>query len=622
MAMLAESHPGVRLTFNLTAPLCLQVLKIAEGSLIDGFREFLVKDSSDDREKALGFWNELPLSVRKKSPIARRFAEDCARGTVRKEDLTDFKVWLHLLCFHPILLKKEEEVSALFYKAVGFSDADRHTLFKREKDLSFLVAEKYRFLQDHELVELSTSPFYHPILPLLADSAISHHTETSLPLPEERFRRPEDVIAHIQRAKELYQHLFGRICSGMWPSEGSLSEEVLDLFVAEDIRWVGADNYLLSKSTGTSDFSFRYRWKESLTLLFRDRQISDKIGFVFQKMDEEAAARELYKELESLALGKDLLVPVILDGENPWDWYPEAGGVFLDTFYSLLEEKGGVRTITCSEACDLSFPDRALTSFFPGSWMGGHFDNWIGMPAANKAWKLLVAAGDLWEERKDDADPEAYHALLLAESSDWFWWMSLPADAATKRKFYGLFLAALRDFFRRLDHPVPEEEFAAFFEEIPSDILLHQPLGSITPKIDGRDSTFYEWKGSVEIETVKLWHTVQPTFLPVTKIYYGYDTDYFYLRLDFSSSFEGAVSLSFEEGSEHRVVLNGKPFTLQDTAFSEIFEWRIAKFFSEDSREIAFQVSLLHSNGTEMFRFPPDGSFTFVWKEFEEDWSA
>jgi len=291
--------------------------------------------------------------------------------------------------------------------------------------------ELWRRMADLEGVEIATSPYAHPIMPLLIDTSVVGPSWAPSEAPEvPEFRHPGDARRQLEIGLDfMRRHGFSPV--GCWPPEGSVSAEALTLYGQHDVRWLVTDEGILERSirqqlrTGDPPAGELYRaWRldgSSPVLFFRDRVVSDLIGFEFGGwQDESAAAAELIEQLVGLArrLPAEAAIVIALDGENPWPHYPACGGVFLRDLFSRLNDAGPeLEPITLSEATERAEPSN-LRRLHPGSWIHGTFSTWIGHPEKTAAWELLTAVRDAVQD-----NAELPPSLLLAEGSDWFWWL-------------------------------------------------------------------------------------------------------------------------------------------------------------------------------------------------------
>ena len=294
-------------------------------------------------------------------------------------------------------------------------------------------------------IELSASPYYHPILPLLCDSDVHREAHPGAYVPR-RFRHPEDAADQIRRAIDRHTAVFGRPPVGMWPSEGSVSEEAVTEMARAGLRWTASDEGVLERSIqrplhrdsrGTAhpvDLLYRPWIRRTpagqIAMLFRDRTLSDLIGFSYSGSDPEHAAHDLLERIRRIGEtwtreghGGDPVVPIILDGENAWEHFREGGRTFLRRFYAGLQADAHLRGVTMSEAMAAGVPHQ-LPRVFAGSWIHSDFSVWIGHADDRRAWDLLGAARDALSaaEKSGGVAPEARErareAFRAASGSD------------------------------------------------------------------------------------------------------------------------------------------------------------------------------------------------------------
>jgi alpha-amylase/alpha-mannosidase (GH57 family) len=623
MAMYLEHFPQVKVTCNLTATLLQQIDGISKNKIKDNFQAILTNQI--EKEQIKFFWNEIPSQIKSKYNIPNRLYQKLDDPTIKEKELSDLKVWLHLFCFHPFYVNNNKDISSLFYKGIGFNENDINLIIENEKNIFISVIEKYKNLQKKGQIEISTTPFYHPILPLVYNIKCAKQTETSLPIPDIDYSYPDDAKIQVQKSINFYQNLFKKDVKGMWPAEGSVSSEILDIFTDSGLKWIATDNYLLSKITGIKgkeEFKNIYLWKNKIGIFFRDREFSDLIGFNYQKWDEKKAAEDFINKIANFYKNSNIVLPIILDGENPWEWYTEEGQTFLPEFYKGLTSNSQIKTLTFSESLSLDIPKNNLSFFIPGTWMGHNFDNWIGQKDANKGWEILSEARKTWKEIENENikyNQNPYELLLFAESSDFFWWMSLPADISVKRKFYSLFIDSINKFYQLIGRE-KDIDIKDLLGNNTEELSFPDPTGYINPVIDGQITDFFEWQGSSEISPDKLWLTFQPVNLPLKKIFYGYNQSYFFLRIDFIS-FKGMLKIEFKKEPPviYEIHLTNEKYSFSEYAFDKIFELKVPLEKIKDEKTIFFRINLFSEN-QQTFQFPPSGYFSFKIEDFSSDW--
>ncbi len=458
------------------------------------------------------------------------------------QELRDLQVWSNLAWMDPRWRREIPLVGQLAAKGASFTEQEKQGLLQVQLDLLARIIPCYRQLQETGQLELSSSPWAHPILPLLQDTDTAQQTNPGMPLPSESFRFPEDVRWHLKTAADQFTRWFGRAPAGLWPSEGSVSWAVLPAVAEAGFRWLATDEEILWKSlalskSGNSPRPSLYQpyrvtvADHSLTMLFRDHLLSDLIGFVYSGWPAEAAASNFLERLRGIEKTVPVgsappLVLVALDGENPWESYPEDGEPFLKALYGALSKENWIQCCTVSQYLEAYPAQHHLESVAAGSWIRGEFSTWIGHEPQNRAWEELVKARRL-------VGPQQSRAIAIAEGSDWFWWLgpehSSPQDPVFDRIFRSYLKAAYRD--------AGQNPPAALEEPLKPRIQpVAAPIGPITPVLDGEVTSYFEWIHAGEID---LTHTgsamarAKPVF---SRFWWGSDAAALYFRLDPSGS--------------------------------------------------------------------------------------
>ena len=579
MVALLREFPRVRVTFNLVPSLVAQVQAFAE-------------DRARDRHLALGLKPAAELTPEEArwmvangfhAPYARmiapypRYAELYASRTARRAfgegDLRDLQVWHKLAWMDPDLLVIDPRLVALVHKDRDYTEDDKAVLRAIELELLARVVPEYREAGARGQVELSTSPFYHPILPLLCDSDAHLHAHPQATRPRVRFARPDDARLQIDRAIAFHEAAFGQRPLGMWPSEGSVSDQALQLIAEAGLSWVATDEDILSRSLGRPmqpELLYRpYRvGAAGPVALFRDHGLSDRIGFQYQSWDAAAAVadflgrvREAGRRFAAATGGEAGIVSVILDGENAWEHYPGGGRPFLRTLYGALERATDIRTVTMAEAA--AGPATPLRGVFPGSWINGDFYIWIGHRDDRRAWDQLSAARVTFDTRAALVDAasrdRALEEILIAEGSDWFWWYGDDHSSDHDAEFDELFRRHLRNAYAALGAPVPEELFASNISTGSGADRL-APSGFLAVTLDGRDTSYLEWLGAVSPSLAKPGGAMQEIAAPalIAEAQVGLSRKALCLRFKgsglISAVMDGATLALIVAGSEVRLI--------------------------------------------------------------------
>ena len=403
-------------------------------------------------------------------------------------------------------------------------------------------------------IDISFTPYYHPILPLLCDTDVAREAIPNIELPKKRFRHPEDARDQIRMAAAKYQELFDRPLRGMWPSEGSVSEEVASLCAEEGLQWIATDEEILFHSLNKSGLDpaahplqsvYEYQGTPGLKLFFRDHALSDRIGFVYSGWDTERAVDDFIDSLKKIRQGlagrlEESVVSVILDGENVWEYFPGDGHEFLDALYHRLGSDDEIETVTMSDAA-ASVPARPLKRLFAGSWINHNFRIWIGHQQDNAAWDLLSETRDvLVQFEKDNSDfPEdkiraAWKQIYIAEGSDWNWWYGDEHRSDFSDQFDRIYRLHLIAVYQILGLEIP----VAYLSPIREATRLARfsvPDSLISPDIDGRLTHFYEWTGAGRFDCRLGGGAMHRMDQIVGQVWVGFDYDALYIRLDFDN---------------------------------------------------------------------------------------
>src|SRR5438132_7925863 len=436
--------------------------------------------------------------------------------------------------------------------------------------------------------ELSASPFYHPIVPLLCDTDIYLTTHPYAAVPRPPFRQPEDAKEQLMRARAYHERLFGQAPVVLWPSEGSVSDATAALAVEARFQWMATDEAILGRTIGhevrrdghgrVDEPDKLYRsyavqaGSSSIACVFRDHALSDLIGFVYAGWDADAAASDFVERLldagrrfSAAAGGEEATIPIILDGENAWEHFEGDGRPFLRALYSKISGHSELRAVTMAEAA--AKPSRTLPNIFPGSWIDGNFFIWIGHADDQRAWRQLREARATFETASDVSAEDrerAFKEVLIAEGSDWCWWYGEDHSSEHDLDFDDLYRRHLRNVYQMLGQPIPEELFVTNISTggVPQAVV--EPVGLIHPVLDGKPSSYFEWlaAGSVQTEAPSgAMATGERRAAIVTSLLYGFDLENLYVRLDLTrpaaqSLREGLrCTIHFTPPSDRRLIL-------------------------------------------------------------------
>ena len=502
MALLAASVPGLHLTINVTPGLLWQIEDYVERGAMD--RSLVLSTTpaesmnAAEREELMSTFFDADLH--NEILIHERYGEllnlRSQGASFSLQDIRDLQMWFNLAWFGDefragdITLPGGRVVSVHRYvnQQRGFSDADIRSVLEEQLAIMGAIVPYYKALQEKGIVEVSVTPFFHPILPLLMDTSTATLDRPGTSLPK-RFSRPEDAEAQVRLAIEFYRERFAIPPQGMWPAEAAVSESILPVVAKHGIRWIASDEGVLAKSGKwgyvVSDPNVRCRAYQApttegnLSVFFRDEKLSNQIGFELQSIpDSKHAVDEFVRTLDFRIQGlrEPGVVSIILDGENPWGAYAQNGRPFLRELYARMTRHDAYRTVTFSEYLrgntERAIPAHPTNSnervyeLFTGSWIdeprsapGVDLGTWIGEEEENNAWDLLGGVRDFvarTESRAPVADV-VKHCLYAAEGSDWFWWYGDDQQSGRDDEFDELFRTHLKAVYRLLNQPVPLE---------------------------------------------------------------------------------------------------------------------------------------------------------------------
>ena len=496
MAWHLEHHPGARVVVNF-APVLLDQIEdyvdqFASGRLRDPLLRLLVHpDDKPISKDSRAFILERCFHANHERMIEpypaykdlhTLFTVLEARGPdaicyLSEQYYFDLLTWYHLCWTGETVRRSTEIVTRLMTKGMNFSHTDRMELFKLISELVSGIIPRYAKLAASGRVELSTTPHYHPLAPLLISFGSAHEAEPRLTLPQspEYPGGYERVESQLRTAITEHSRRFGEAPAGVWPAEGAISSAFVRMLGAQGCKWTASGAKVLMNSLHGPEVDPRrtlYRpcrhvaAAPDLALFFRDDRLSDLIGFEYAKWNGHDAAVNFISELEAIASnavqGETPIVSVILDGENCWEYYAYNGYYFLDELYRLFESHPYIRTTTYRAY--LSHAPTgvvALNCITAGSWVYGNFTTWIGSAEKNRAWDLLCAAKQSFDlvvasGRLDQVQVRAaYRQLAACEASDWFWWLGDYNPSFAVESFDKLYRADLGNLYRLLKLSLP-----------------------------------------------------------------------------------------------------------------------------------------------------------------------
>jgi alpha-amylase/alpha-mannosidase (GH57 family) len=475
-----------------------------------------------------------------------------------EQEYRDLQVWYNLTWIG-MKSRQRPKIKELFEKGRDFREEDKIILFDEILDILASIIPMHKKLYDSGQIDLTTTPFYHPILPLVCDNYIAKESTPDIHLPTYRFKHPEDAEVQVKRAREYFKKIFRKEPAGMWPAEGSVSDEAIKIFSRNHVSYIATDEGILQHSLAGGyhylDMYMPYKMKvnnREIYIFFRDHALSDAIGFVYSSRSPEEAVQDLINRLVSIRMklierfGEEYLhqhiVSIILDGENCWEFYPNDGKDFLTKLFSELSDHPLLETVRYSDFIKREGVNaRQLDHIHAGSWINHNFRIWIGSDEDNKSWDMLSRTRDFLvkEEEKGfhklEILEQAWEEIYIAEGSDWNWWYGEEHSSAMDMEFDRLYRAHLIRVYDLLGFDPPAELLQTIKKQHFVTFENIQPRNLISPEIDGRWTTFYEWHGAAVYHcgNSQLQSTMHQVTKIMDKLYLGFDLEKFYIRVDF-----------------------------------------------------------------------------------------
>ncbi|MEI7474479.1 MAG: glycoside hydrolase family 57 protein [bacterium] len=567
MVTILENYPKIKQTFNIVPSLLDQLNDYAFNGALDIHSRITVKAISDLTVDEKVFILEhffdanyvnmvLPHEPYRKLYEKRHQLTDLFIDSFTDQEYSDIIAWFNLVWFDPCWISEDKELKALYEKGKDYSLKDRQRIIEIQRELIRKIIPKYKEMQDKGQIEITTSPYNHPILPLLIEMNSADRAIPTIQLPENTDTMLDDAKEQTSRSIKRYEELFGKKPQGIWLSEQCISPESIELISKMGFKWTITDEGNLSKTIEKEfirdfhgdlvdpfDLCKAYNVKindSEIKVLFRNSVLADLIGFEYGNHDPEAAANDLYERIKGIQSSletspeKHHIVTIALDGENCWESYYKDGRPFLDTLYRLMSED---ETLNVTRVCD--FVDKlesttTLDTIHSGSWINRSFQLWIGDPTKNLAWDYLQKTrndlvGFSKEKNIDKAlIDKAWDELYIAQGSDWFWWYGEPNDSGQDDLFDWLFRMHLQNVYRVLGKPDPE------YLQIPLELFVGKPskapLGLLNPCINGEVTDENEWKnaGCIDIHQGPMYQSDKL----LNRILFGFDKDNIYFRFE------------------------------------------------------------------------------------------
>jgi len=570
MLLLTTEFPNIKQTFNLVPLLLDQIEDYANNDAHDIHSNLTIRDidefSRDDKEFVLSnffaanYAHQVEPHPRYLELYNKYFNEQASVEEFSNQELSDIMMLFNLAWFDPLHVEKNQELADFVNKQRDYSLEDRIRLIEIQREIMRQIIPEYKKQLEAGKIEISTSPYYHSLIPVMINPESAKTTNKNIILPEIPCSLKTSAKLQIDKGIKKIEEVFGQKPKGMWLPELCINNDTLKMLTSYNLDWTVADEAILAK-TMKKDLTRNYRGlledpfflctphtyapnNKSIDIVFRNAMISNLISFEYANYNAVTAANDLYERLKvaqdklDISPVEEHVVVLAIDGENCWENYKNDGLEFLRALYTLLNNDETIDVTTVSDYLEKIKIKPILKSIQCGSWINANFDMWIGDPTKNMAWDylsktkqdFLIATND--NDYPQEVVDKAQQELLMAQGSDWFWWYGEPNNSGKDEVFDHLYRAHLKNVYNILNLPSPE------YLNMPLEVFIGKPSkhprGLITPQIDGKDKDYDNWTNAGCIEVPQ-----SPTLVTkmLDKICFGNDANNIYLMFDFNKYF-------------------------------------------------------------------------------------
>lgn len=573
MVLILEKFPKIKLNFNLVPVLLDSLIDYGENDLHDIHSRLTITDvedlTADDKEFIINNFfdanfHSMILPSEEYNRLYQKYQLNPENdiNMFSNQEYSDLMALFNLAWFDPIYKNIYPELKKLIKKGKDYTTEDRIKIIDIQRDIIRKIIPTYKKFSDEGRIEITTSPYYHPILPILLDiKSIKKSSENDLPT---NLKMELDARMQTEMALDRMENIFGKRPRGIWPSEHCISSKELGLFKELGVDWTISDEGILSNSINfefVRDFrgyledpyhllkSYKYK-DDGVNIIFRDSVIPNLIGFEYPNHPAESAANDLYDRIK-VAQSKLLsspdenhLITIAMDGENCWENYTADGSTFLSTIYSLIENDPSLETVLISDYLDKDI-QKPLNKISSGSWVNRNFKLWIDEPLKNLAWTYLKQVRDDFSAyvKQNPLNPNieaARRELFICEGSDWFWWYGEPNDSGRDNIFDYIFREHLKNIYLFLGLEVPQYLDTPLLSAITKP--SRYPKGEFTPVMDGKEKDDENWLNAGCIKIPDGPVLKEDKFYD--KICFGYDKDNLYLRFYINEYLKDTPSMS------------------------------------------------------------------------------
>ena len=571
-----DKFPNLKLNFDFSPVLLTALQKYLLG-VQDIHLKLLLKDVKEisDDEKIYILNNYFDLNYKNMVLKRQYFTELYNRRANAKElnlnmfslqEYADIMANFNLLWIDSYFFCEYEDLRKLYEKEKNYTFEDRRKIYKIQLDIIRRILEEYKIYQDNGRIEISTSPYYHALIPLLMDfrgKEIKNYEN----LPS-NFHGIEDAKEQVESAIKRYREFFGKNPNGMWLSEQCICPKSAELLAKSGIKWTVADEGILSKSLKKEfvrDFegnlenpfelniNYKTKSKNSINILFSDSFFANLLNFVYGNYDSKAAANDMYDKIKVIQSKlqtspvKNHILTIALDGENCWETYPDDGNIFLDTLYDLISNDETLNTVLVNDYIENN-KAQTLDNLKQGSWIKRNFDLWIGEPTKNAAWLYLSSVREDFKQYSEKnlkhtrnlKEKEALCAkiecakreIMIAEGSDWYWWYGEPNESKSDGIFDFLFREHLANVYSILSMQIPK--YLTIPLTASPNRPLRNPLGKINPDLSALNSDISQWQNAGYIFIPD--NPTSNLIRLIKNIHFGYDDKNLYFRFELNKN--------------------------------------------------------------------------------------
>ncbi len=576
MVLYLEKFPKLKLNFDIVPALLDSIIDYGENgsedihsqlsvanaeNLTDEEKEFVINNFFNAKYETMVFKNERYRELHQK-----RFSSDNFQiSDFTPQDYSDLMAVFNLVWIDPMHFDRYPRLKELWDKKSGYTQEDRIEILEIQRSIIKEIIPTYKKYIQNGRIELTTSPYYHPIIPILIDMKSSvKKTSTSKNLPN-NLGMLDDAKMQINAAMNRVEDVFGVRPKGMWPPELCIGPKTVSMFAREGIKWTISDEGVLASSINfdfVRDFKgnlndpyhllkvYNYKTRKGdVNIIFRDRSIPNLINFEYAGLNPEMAAGDLYEKIKNIqnkllvSPDEKHLLTIASDCENCWENYLNDGIEFLENIYGLLGKDDTLETVLISDYIDSDKNKKNLKKIFSGSWIDKTFRYWIGDSEKNLAWNYLKKTKDAYDSfikknKNSSMFLQAKRDILIAEGSDWFWWYGEPNNSGQDFLFDYMFRERLKNVYSILGADYPEYLDKSIITTV--DVPFKMPKKPISPSMDGLSRSSVEWFNAGTMTLLD-----GPVFREnknVDKIDFGCDEKNIYFRLHVN---KGSGEISF-----------------------------------------------------------------------------